>query len=170
MLSEEVRKLVEHFESNMENITSLHRLITVVEKKYRDFWSGIWKECEASGHDMELRLHEDGRKKRHFCLYCGKKLSETHSFWEDSFPQKIYRLDYLKNWLMTNPEDWPEDKRELLAKIKDGIGEYLNMAEPLQDKMKEYAEDQVETRAELAKIYALCDSVLHNSTQPPKRN
>ena len=93
-------------------------------------------------------------------MYCGKQLREGHSFWEASFPQKIYRKEYLMRWLEANPEDWPEDKRGLLAEIKAGIGDYLNMAEPLQEKIKELTEDQIVTRAELSEIFNLCDSVL----------
>lgn len=165
MLTEEVRKLVEDFESNMEKITSLHRLITVLEKKYRDFWSEIWKECESTQHDALLMTGEESCKpggKSRFCPYCGKKLSQGYSFWEDSFPQKIYRIDYLKQWLQVRPEEWPEEKRELLAKIKDGIGEYLIMSEPLQEHMKILAEEQLSNRAQINEIHALCGEALHH--------
>ena len=165
MLTEEVRKLVEDFEANMEKITSLHRLITVLEKKYRDFWSEIWKECEATQHDFatlkEKGTYKAGGKSR-FCPYCGKKLFQGHSFWEDSFPQKIYRIDYLKCWLLMDPAEWPEEKRELLEKIKEGIGEYLIFAEPLQEQMKILADEQLVNRAQINEIRSLCDEALHH--------
>ena len=168
MLTEEVRKLTERFESNMESITSLHRLITVLEKKYRDFWSEIWKECEGTQHDALLMTEEESRKaggKSRFCPYCGKKLSQGHSFWEDSFPQKIYQINYLKRWLMVKPEEWPEEKRELLSKIKEGICEYLIFAEPLQEKMRVLADEQLDNRAQIDEIRKMCDDALHHVTK-----
>lgn len=168
MLTEEVRKLVERFEANMEKITGMHRLIIVLEKKYRDFWSEIWKDCEATNHDALLPKEEGSRKvggKSRFCPYCGKKLSQGHSFWEDSFPQKIYRIDYLKRWLLVEPEEWPEEKRDLLTKIKEGIGEYLIFAEPLQEQMKILADEQLGNRAQIDEIRKMCDEALHHVTK-----
>ena len=168
MLTEEVRKLTERFESNMESITSLHRLITVLERKYRDFWSEIWKECEETHHDALLMTGEESRKaggKSRFCPYCGKKLSQGHSFWEDSFPQKIYQINYLKRWLLVKPEEWPEEKRELLRKIKEGIGEYLIFAEPLQEQMRVLADEQLGNRAQIDEIRKMCDDALHHVTK-----
>ena len=167
MLTNEVRQLVERFTSNMESITSMHRLITVVEKKYRDFWSEVWKECEFTHHD-EFLNGEVSRKaggKSRFCPYCGKKLSQGHSFWEDSFPQKIYQINYLKRWLLVKPEDWPEEKHELLAKIKEGIGEYLIFAEPLQEQMKILADEQLANRAQINEIKNMCEEALHHVTK-----
>lgn len=168
MLTEEVRKLVERFEANMEKITGMHRLIIVLEKKYRDFWSEIWKDCEATNHDALLLKEEGSRKvggKSRFCPYCGKKLAQGHSFWEDSFPQKIYRIDYLKRWLLVEPEEWPEEKRDLLTKIKEGIGEYLIFAEPLQEQMKILADEQLGNRAQIDEIRKMCDEALHHVTK-----
>lgn len=165
MLTNEVRQLVERFESNMDSITSMHRLITVLERKYRDFWSQIWKECEATQHDNLLMTGDGARNsggKSRFCPYCGKKLSQGHSFWEDSFPQKIYRIDYLKRWLLVKTEEWPEEKRELLCKIQEGIGEYLIFAEPLQEQMRVLAEEQLGNRAQINEISMMCDEALHH--------
>ena len=167
MLTEEVRNLTERFVANMENITSMHRLVTVVEKKYRDFWSEIWKECEASHHD-EFVNKDDSRNsggKSRFCPYCGKKLTQLLSFLEDSFPQKIYQINYLKRWLLVEPEEWPEEKRELLFKIKEGIGEYLIFAEPLQEKMRILAGEQLGNRAQIDEIRSMCDDALHHVTK-----
>ena len=165
MLATEVRELIERFENNMARITSMHRLITVNEVKYRNFWSEIWKECEATQHDNMLRENDGARNsggKSRFCPYCGKKLFQGHSFWEDSFPQKIYQINYLKRWLLVEPEEWPEEKRELLAKIKEGIGEYLIFAEPLQEQMRILAEEQLANRAQINEIYRMCDEALHH--------
>lgn len=165
MLTEEVRKLSERYVANMESITSMHRLIAVLEKKYRNFWSEIWKECEETHHDaLDAGNRKTGGKSR-FCSYCGKKLSQGHSFWEDSFPQKIYQINYLKRWLLVKPEEWPEEKRELLAKIKEGIGEYLIFAEPLQEHMKILADEQLGNRAQIDEIRQMCDDALHHVTK-----
>ena len=204
MLADEVRELVQRFQSNMDRITSMHRLLGVLEQKYRNFWSEAQKKCELTNHDAETIQKENAeydrlsdkkatgalidpaeimlyqqlkskceyRKKRrshsYSCMYCGKQLSEGHSFWEASFPQKIYRKEYLLRWLQTKPEEWPEAKRALLSEIQEGIGEYLNMAEPLQEKLKILTEDQIATRSELCEIFNLCDSVL-NITQKGRK-
>lgn len=204
MAIEEVRALVQRFDSNMERITSMHRLLGVLEGKYRSFWSKTQQECEMTQHDTQtiqkenmeyeslhakklagtlsepaeiLRyeqlkgkyLSRKGRSHSYSCIYCGKQLTEGHSFWEASFPQKIYRKEYLMRWLETNPEEWPEEKRALLLEIKEGIGDYLNMAEPLQEKLKVLTEDQIVTRSELTEIFNLCDGVLQ-ITQRGRKN
>ena len=204
MLTDEVRELVHRFQSNMDRITSMHRLLGVLEQKYRTFWSEAQQKCELTSHDVvtiqkenaeyerlsskktagtlsdpaEIMLYQQLKtkceyRKRHrshsySCMYCGKQLSEGHSFWEASFPQKIYRKEYLLRWLQTKPEEWPEEKRALLSEIQEGIGEYLNMAEPLQEKLKILTEDQIATRSELCEIFNLCDSVL-NITQKGRK-
>lgn len=184
MLTEEVRNLVNRFEHNMDEITSLHRLIVTVEKRYRNFWSEVWKECEKGNHDASIIDAENveytrlcelkekgeltnsanvlrysqlkqkyGRGKSYFCSFCGKKLRQGHSFWEDSFPQKIYMTEPLKKWLLIKPSEWPEEKRELLAKIQQGISEYIVFAEPLQERMKELADEQIANRAQINQIF-----------------
>ena len=73
-------------------------------------------------------------------------------------------------WLQTEPAEWPEDKRELLAEIKEGIGDYLNMAEPLQERLKDLTEDQISTRAELCEIFNLCDGALQITSRARKNS
>lgn len=204
MAVEEVRELAQRFHSNMERITSMHRLLGVLEKKYRTFWENAQNKCGLTNHDSIVVKQENeeyeelyvkkqagmlsdakdilryeqlktkcrrrkGGSHSYYCSYCGKQLVEGHSFWEASFPQKIYRKEYLLRWLQTEPADWPEEKRELLAEIKEGIGDYLNMAEPLQEKLKDLTDDQIATRSELSEIFNICDGALQ-ITQRARKN
>ena len=154
MLKNRVSDLIKRFKFNQTQIMSLIRLTTSLEKKYNVFWTQMWEECEKSNHDFVVRLNGD--HKRAFCLFCGRKLFETHSFWESSFPQHIYQTGFLERYFKICPEDWPEEKRQLLAEMKAGIGEYLDMASPIRDKLKEYSDNQMLIRAELLEIYEAC--------------
>ncbi len=197
MLTNEVRDLVERFEKNADEITSLHRLIVALEKKYCNFWNEVWKECEEGQHDTQIiekekaeynklchqksngeltnsadvlrysqlrQKYESGKYeggRSYHCSFCGKKLRQGHSFWEDSFPQKIYMTESLKRWLLIKPHEWPEEKRELLAKIQRGICEYIVFAEPMQECMRELSDEQIAYRAQIDEIVRLCDEALN---------
>ena len=155
----ELMEMASLFEVNQQVIVSMQKKVDKLRRDYKNAWSKIWAECEKNGHG-EKRMRKKGMNIHGRCPYCRRPLPVVGASFVSWNPDDIFRLEYCQYWLDIDENDWPEEKRDMLKKIKSLLKQYTAEAIPEMKALEELRERQKATRAFFGEIFDICDGVL----------
>ena len=156
----EVRRLVTRFESNRKVITPLQSKLDKLQRDYKNSWYKIRTECEKSGHDNVVGKQERVFFSSYHCPYCRKLLFPVRLDCDSWPPDSILDAEYCSYWLNIAESDWPEEKRQMLKKIKAFVKKYFEESGPVESSLKILRAEQASIIEKLQEIFELCDTVL----------